>query len=183
LVGTYHGPAKLNNVSSSPVNSLDGYRELHSYKRPLASSYLLTLVMVMLLIMITAMWIGFYLARSLTGPIQELAEGTEEIAQGNLDYRIRDVGDDELGFLVNSFNTMTSDLKRTTEELVSRRKYIETVVESVPVGVVTVNRSGEVNTFNRVAEEILGKGFKKGMNLQDILPGRSFDVVRQNLEH
>ncbi len=182
LVGTYHVPAELNLALSSLVNSFDDYRELQRNKRPLASSYLLTLVMVMLLIMVTAMWIGFYLARSLTGPIQKLAEGTEEIAQGNLDYQIQDVGDDELGFLVSSFNTMTSDLKQTTEELVSRRKYIETVVESVPVGVVTIDRQGEVNTYNRVAENILGRKLAEGMSLREILPGRSFDVVYQNLE-
>ncbi len=155
VVATYLVPPKLNSVLSSVISSFDDYRELHSYKRPLASSYLLTLVMVMLLIVITAMWVGFYLAKSLTGPIQKLAEGTEEIAQGNLDYQISEVGDDELGFLVSSFNTMTSDLKRTNVELVSRRRYIETLLESLDVGVVSITNSGSIRTLNGAAARIL----------------------------
>src|SRR5207253_5550806 len=91
-----------------------------------------------------------YLARGITGPIAELAEGTREVAAGNLSYKVQARADDELGALVASFNRMTDDLgesnRRLEEayldlsdkhtELEDRRRYIETVLETLSSGVV-----------------------------------------------
>lgn len=107
-------PSDLASKLSGVINSYDDYQELKSFRRPLASSYLLTLVVVTLLIVFAAISVGFYLARNLTVPISFLANATSEVAHGNLDYQIPEVGDDELSILVKSFNTMTADLKRTT---------------------------------------------------------------------
>lgn len=107
-------PSDLAAKLSGVINSYDDYQELKSFRRPLASSYLLTLVVVTLLIVFAAISVGFYLAKNLSVPISFLANATSEVAHGNLDYQIPEVGDDELSVLVRSFNTMTADLKRTT---------------------------------------------------------------------
>ncbi len=107
-------PTELATKLSGVINSYDDYQELKSFRRPLASSYLLTLVVVTLLIVFAAISVGFYLAKNLSIPISFLANATAEVAHGNLDYQIPEVGDDELSVLVRSFNTMTADLKRTT---------------------------------------------------------------------
>lgn len=165
---------EMGNVLSSVMNAYDDYKELATYRRPLASTYLLTLVVVTLLTVFAAIWVGFYLARGLTVPIGLLARGTAQLAAGNLEHQIPEVGDDELTVLVRSFNTMTSDLKETTDELVARRRYMETVLESVAVGVISVDRSFAITTCNSVAGEMLALGDSealRGMDCRTVLPG------------
>lgn len=146
---------ELSRQLSTAVSSFDDYRELRTYRRPLASSYLLTLVVVTLLIVFSAVWVGFHLARGLSVPIGLLAQATAEVAHGNLDLQIPEVGDDELSVLVRSFNTMTSDLKRTTGELVQRRRYMETVFASLEVGVISMDTLFRITTMNKAAATIL----------------------------
>jgi len=176
VVATLVVPEPLVEGLEQVIGAYDDYKELRTNRRPLASSYLLALVIVTLLVVFAAIWVGFFLARSLSGPVQQLASGTVAVAQGDLDYQIPDVGDDELSVLVKSFNKMTSDLKATTGELVSRRRYMETVLESVNVGVVSIDRENLIATFNLAAAEILGVEQPKlmqGRALREIMP-RSF---------
>jgi len=173
LVATVWLRPELSETLGAVINAYEDYQELQSYSRPLASSYTLTLVGVTLMIVFAAVWVGFYLAKSLAVPIQELAQGTEQIAHGNLDYRIPSVGDDELGILVRSFNTMTEDLKKTTSELVSRRRYMETMLASVGVGVISIDRHWVVKTCNVAGAEMLGAEDHHAVlhqNLMKVLP-------------
>ncbi len=149
-------PKALSDALSSVLDAYDDFRELGIYRRPLASSYLLALIVITLLVIFSAIWVGFYLARSLSVPIQLLAAGTGEIAQGNLDFRIPEIGDDEMSVLVRSFNKMTADLQETTGELVERRRYMEAVLTNVGVGVVSVDSALRITTMNKAAKKILG---------------------------
>ena len=146
----------LSQALADVIDAHDDYDELRTYHRPLASSYFLTLIIVTLLVIFAAVWVGFYLARGLSIPIGLLAEGTQQVAHGNLEYRIPEVGDDELSVLVKSFNTMTQDLKNTTGELIARRRYMETVLGQVGVGVISLDTDGRVATCNSTARTILG---------------------------
>jgi two-component system, NtrC family, nitrogen regulation sensor histidine kinase NtrY len=89
-------------------------------------------------------------------PIGLLAEGTQQVAHGNLDHRIPELGDDELTVLVRDFNIMTKDLKDLTEKLVKGRRYMETVLARVGVGVITIDSHDRITTFNIAAGDILG---------------------------
>jgi len=129
-------------------------------KKPVKMSNLITLSIVTLLILLFASWFGFYLAKSITVPIQELAEGTRRIAHGDLDVHVDQDSDDEIGTLVNSFNRMTLDLqaskaaleksnlelKLTSEEIERRRRYMEIVLRNVAAGVVSVDAEGHIRT-------------------------------------
>lgn len=160
---------KLGQLLSQVLDAYEDYRELRTYRIPLTSTYILTLIVVSLLILFTAIWVGFFLARTISGPIQLLAEGTQEIAKGNLSHRIPDVGRDELRMLVDSFNRMTEDLSRTTGELEERRRYMETVLESVGVGVLSLDVEGKIATSNRAAMAILGlKASPVGKTLESL---------------
>ena len=166
-------PQSLSPQLETVVSNYDNYKELRSYKTPIVSSYYLTLVIVTLLIVFSAIWVGFYLAKGLSGPIHELASGTVEVAHGNLDYRIPEIGDDELGLLVNSFNRMTSDLKSITGELVARRRYMETVLEGIGVGVISVDPGGQVTTVNSASINILSLAGGKapiGQHFRELFP-------------
>jgi two-component system nitrogen regulation sensor histidine kinase NtrY len=127
-------------------------------------------LLITLVIIFAGTWFGFHLAKEITVPIQKLAEGTQAIAQGDWDFKIDVKAKDEIGMLVNSFNKMTDDLKMGKErlevanislqkgniELERRRAYIETVLESIATGVISVNNDGVITTFNASAEKILG---------------------------
>ena len=138
------------------------YKQLILLKNPLKFSYIITLFLVTLLIIFAATWFGLFLAKGITVPIQDLAEATLKIAQGDLDHQINVVAGDEIGVLVNSFNQMTKDLKKSNQRLEqvnldieSRRKYMETVLRNVSAGVVSVDREGIITTINRAAEKML----------------------------
>jgi len=93
------------------------YREGKTVKRSLKTIYITILLLMTLLIIFTAIWLGFHMARELTTPIRYLVEGTQAVAQGNLDVQIDYKGNDELAMLVKSFNKMTRDLKESTIQL------------------------------------------------------------------
>ena len=99
-----------------------------------------------MVILLLATWMGFRLAKGVTGPIRALAEGTAEVARGNLDVVVETTTDDEVGFLVQSFNKMTHDLREARRglelsnvELEQRRRYMEIVLRNVGAGVVSVD--------------------------------------------
>ncbi len=152
------------------TKTFEEYKQVKAFKKPIKSNYLLFFLIITTVIIFSATWFGFYLARGITVPIQKLAEGTKAIAQGNLDFKIDVKANDEIGVLVDSFNLMTEDLKVSKEdlekanvslresniELDRRRTYIETVLENIATGVISINREGQITTFNRSAERILG---------------------------
>jgi len=152
------------------LSSYDDYKKLSFYKQPLKSSYVLALALITGLILFGAIWFGFYLAREITGPVQRLAEGTQEVALGNLDLHIREGGDDEMGFLISSFNKMIKDLKGTRSELEERRRYLEAILSNLSVGIVAVDKELEINLANLDATRLLGfdkHGMERG-NLREV---------------
>ncbi|MBL7661636.1 HAMP domain-containing protein [bacterium] len=182
LVLTVKLPQEVLSYLSTIVDGTDEYRELLLFKRPLYSSYFLTLSIFSLLVVFTAIWLGFYLAKSLVGPMRMLLEGTSAVARGNLDIILPEAGDDELSILTKSFNQMTSDLKNTTSELEERRRYMEAVLATVEVGVISVAVTGQVTTINHEAAEILECGGAErviGEQESKVLPQVFVDKLRE----
>ncbi|GKS64029.1 PAS domain-containing sensor histidine kinase [Nitrospira sp.] len=146
------------------------YKQIKAMKNPIKAGAYLFVAVVTVLILFSATWFGFYVARGITVPIQRLAEATEAVAQGDLSVQIDVKATDEIGTLVESFNRMTQDLqgskskleeanltlRNTNVELDRRRAYIETVVETIAAGLLSIDRHGLVTTFNPSAERILG---------------------------
>lgn len=133
-------------------------------------SYMVLMIVMTLLIVFSATWLGFYVARGITGPLQSLAEATKEIALGNYNISLKQKADDETGQLVHAFNLMTSDLKehqKTTEqaqlrlqssnlELDRRRQYMEIVLKHITAGVISLDSLGRIASVNSAAERLLG---------------------------
>jgi PAS domain S-box-containing protein len=117
---------------------------------------LLTLGVLTFLLIFASTWTAFYIARGLTVPIKALAEGADEIARGNLGHRVDVLAEDELALLVAAFNQMSARLEANSAELRDRRRYIETVLESLPTGVISFDAQNRVGTINRAALGILG---------------------------
>jgi len=169
LVATVHIPREQLQRMTVISKGIEGYRQLMMLKNPLKTSLLVMLLIVTLLIIFSAVWFGFYIARSLTGPIGKLADATRRVADGELDFVLEKESDDEMGLLVDSFNQMTSDLLASKKQLESvnvalqqsnieldeRRSYIETILQNVPAGVISFDAAGQVTSINKFAEELL----------------------------
>jgi two-component system nitrogen regulation sensor histidine kinase NtrY len=157
------------------------YLRLKIQRRPIQTNYTITLAVVTIVVLFSATWFGFYLARGITVPIQRLAEGTRAVAQGDLDHRIEGEGADEIGMLVTAFNRMTGDLKTSRTELESRRRYLETVLANITAGVVSADADGRITTMNRAAESLLGipPTDAVGRPIDAVFAGEEFAGVRE----
>jgi two-component system nitrogen regulation sensor histidine kinase NtrY len=142
---------KMREISQAFVE----YKQLKILKKPIKFSYMMALLMVTLLIVFSATWFGFHLAKDITVPIKDLAEATSRIASGDLNFRIQMKAADEIGMLVQSFNQMTGDLQVSRSELEQRKKYMEIVLKNVAAGVISINEKGKVSTINTSGEQML----------------------------
>jgi two-component system nitrogen regulation sensor histidine kinase NtrY len=146
------------------------YKQLKAMKNPIKAGAYLLVAVITVMILFSATWFGFYVARGITVPIQRLAAATEAIAHGDLSVRIEAKATDEIGTLIDSFNRMTEDLqgskskleeanislRQSNVELDRRRAYTETVVDTIAAGLISIDRQGIITTFNPSAERILG---------------------------
>lgn len=156
VVVDYYVPKSITKRALQISRSYEEYKQLLFLKTPLKNSYILTLLLITLVIIFAATWCGLYLAKGITVPIQKLAEGTHEVAHGNWDYEIESGKDDEIGTLVESFNQMTRDLKQINLELERRKRFVETLLANITAGVIAVDPTGTITTWNKAAEEMLG---------------------------
>ncbi len=154
-------------------------QHLRAYKREI----LLVLVLITLLLLFTTMWVALFLSKQVTVPIQALAEATREISRGNFDHQIDVQAQDELGMLVHSFNRMTEQLgegrrqineftkslQQAVEERERRRKLMETILENIPTGVVSLDASGNVMRVNSAVTAILGEEARSARTISDLL--------------
>jgi two-component system nitrogen regulation sensor histidine kinase NtrY len=168
VAGTVLDP-EIAGMSESLVRAYQNYRQLEVQKPEIKASYVLLILMVTLVILLTSSWVGLYLARRVTVPIEALAEGTRRVADGDLGHRVDVAADDELGVLVESFNRMTGELEdsrllleskneeleRTNQRLAEERGLISTVLKNVAAGVLSVDQEGRVSTCNDAALAML----------------------------
>jgi two-component system nitrogen regulation sensor histidine kinase NtrY len=115
----------------------------------------LTLGVLTFLLIFASSWTAFYIARGLTVPIKALAEGAEKIARGDLAHRVSVIAEDELALLVLTFNQMSAKLESNSAELEERRKYIETVLQTLSTGVISLDGENRAATINKAAIRIL----------------------------
>jgi len=177
-------PPDLYQNLESISDGYEEYQQIKLFKKPVQITYFISLSIVALLVMFCAIWFGFYLAKTISIPIKDLAEGTRRVAEGELSFTIGTVADDEIGSLVDSFNKMTKDLRSSREqlelsarklrdqniEIEEKRQYMEFVLKSVSAGVVTLDAKGMVSTFNKSAEKMLAVKAEEVLN-------KSFDRV------
>jgi two-component system nitrogen regulation sensor histidine kinase NtrY len=152
------------------TQAYENYTQLRVLKRPLMGVYLSFFLMITLLILVGSTWLGLYLAKRITRPVQMLAAAAREIGAGRLDQRIEPQSNDEFGSLVEAFNAMagelaasrrkvdrsTIELERKHQEVEGRRRYIETILDRITTGVVSVGADGTMTTINSAAARLLG---------------------------
>lgn len=153
----------------SILRGIEEYHQLKLAKKPALTFYYTALSVVALLVIFCAIWFGFQLAKTITIPIMKFAEGTKRVADGDLNYRIDFETDDEIGTLIKSFNSMTTELaagrqqialseerlRNQNAELEKSRQYIETVLKNISAGVISIDDAGTLITINKAAESLL----------------------------
>ncbi|HEX5044161.1 MAG TPA: ATP-binding protein [Candidatus Polarisedimenticolaceae bacterium] len=195
VVGRWISPAAAQALHG-PMSAEDRFQALRAQRRDLVRFYLSLIGIIFLVTLFVATWIGFYLSRRITGPVQELAQAAREISGGNLGIRVRAPAGDEVGMLVEAFNEMASrlqesqevitrgnaDLRRSNQALDERRRYIETLLHSLSTGVLSLDRDSRITTANPAAERILGTPLVPGATIADALDGTRAAPVRGVLE-
>jgi two-component system nitrogen regulation sensor histidine kinase NtrY len=159
---------------ASRARSLTGayvdYRQLEVLKPALSSVYLSFFLMLTLMILVAATWMGLYLAKRITRPVQVLATAADEIGAGHLDHRVEVEAGDEFASLIDAFNRMAGDLaasrlrlersaielEKKHEDVEGRRQYVETVLDRIATGVISVDNDGRIRTWNSAATRLLG---------------------------
>ena len=155
-------PDSLSTIAESVQTVFQDYHKLSYSRDSLKVIFSITLTLVLMLAILTAVAIGFLLSRKLSEPLALLAEGTKKIAKGNFKTMLPEKGKDELGVLVRSFNSMTRQLDQATQtsennqiRLESARSYLETVLAHLSSGVIVINDAMEIKSFNIAASKIL----------------------------
>jgi two-component system nitrogen regulation sensor histidine kinase NtrY len=170
VVASDHLTSELATHFNIITNAYADYNKLRVLMRPLQGTYLSLFLMMTLMILVSATWMGLYLAKRITRPVQMLAAGAREIGAGHLDHRIEPETRDEFGSMVEAFNTMAGelaasqrkldrsrgDLERKNLQLDERRRYIETVLERIATGVISIGADGRIETVNGAALRLLG---------------------------
>src|SRR5437870_9478163 len=156
-------------VNDTLAGSQSEYQHLVNRQRKVRLLGVSTLGLMTLLVLFASTWVAIHLARGFAAPIKSLVEASKEIARGNLSHRVDTRADDELALLAESFNQMTAQLDENRRHIESgaaalqeknlaleeRRTYIETVLESLSTGVVSLDQNDCVTTINAVALSIL----------------------------
>ncbi len=163
-----------NDLADLVTSSERDYQDLVKQQRRVRLLGLSTLGLMTLILLFVSSWVAIYLARGIATPIKALAEASNEIARGNLTHRVTTIADDELALLAQSFNQMTTQLEENRSRIEAgaaelreknlalreRRNYIETVLQSLSTGVVSIDENDCVTTLNAAAARMLASAGK-----------------------
>src|SRR5437667_7905017 len=169
---------KVAKLASKISQEKDHYNALAQNQKLYRDEYVYILLLITVLILFAAVWIGLFLSKRITIPIEALSEATREISAGNLDHRVHVQAQDELGLLVSLFNDMAEQLQGTTRELDARRRYMEIILESIPTGVISVDPDLSVNKINRAARAMFSS--ENALTLDEIF-GQDIYAIRELL--
>ena len=171
---------------------ISGYEKQRRGLRTYKLQMMMILALFTLLLLFTATWFALFLSKQLTVPIQALAEATRAVSAGNFDTRVDVQARDELGLLVNSFNQMTAQLadnrrqldqfthslQQAVQELEQRRTLLETILESIPTGVISLAVDGVVRRVNPAGEKMFGSGARKAATLDALMGEQAAHAVQ-----
>jgi len=175
------------------------YAQQKQQYRAFKTQVLLELLLFTVLLLFAVTWFALFLSKQVTVPIQALAEATREVRAGNFDYQVQVQAQDELGTLVQSFNRMTAQLgdsrrqidqftrslQQAVQELERRRALMETILENIPTGVLSLDDSGAIVRINSAAAQIFGDVARTARTLEALVgedAARGFEhLMRRSL--
>jgi two-component system, NtrC family, nitrogen regulation sensor histidine kinase NtrY len=172
----------------------DAYWVLYSERRQIRDLYMLLLLMMTSLALFASCWLALHLSKQVTKPVEALADAMEAIASGDYAHRVKESATEELGELVRSFNHMAADLedsRRAVEHstvqlsaantaLEARRGELETMLETIPNGVATLDVDRRIVLANRALSEMMDPGGQSpfyGRVMEEVFPPEVAEVL------
>lgn len=181
LVAAYRMDPEMVHAQGVVSDANGEYQELKRFKEPLRANFFLILALFNLLTLFGAVWIAFFVSKQITGPIQKLAEGTRSVAKGDYDFSLDPARDDEIGYLVGSFNQMLTDLKGSRDEAERRGLLIQAILTNLAVGVIALDTEKRVTVVNSAAGALLEIGTNgdvvSGLLLSEMLSSEQFTQI------
>jgi hypothetical protein len=187
-------PDKYMDALTQLEQSQRRYQELRGNNKLIRHTYMQALLLITLLVLFGTTWSALALSKLVTRPVTALAEGTQAISAGRLDYRVEVSSGDELGQLVNSFNSMAAELESNRRQLQEanvnledRRLHMETILESIPSGVLSLDGAGQVTRVNAALirmfqpKGVTQPGPQSGMRLSELFPADLAPDVAQDI--
>jgi two-component system nitrogen regulation sensor histidine kinase NtrY len=172
--------AKMDDIAAA----YEDFRDVNPLEYPIKSIYLIILVLMTLTILLGATWFGFYLARQLSVPLEELGQAAQRVA--NRDYRPLALtsGSREINELVSSFNQMTAKLETSERELNEHSRYIEVVLSTVSTGVISLDPEGHITMVNRHAAKLLETSPARlvGKHIGQVLQKEYYQILDNMIE-
>jgi two-component system nitrogen regulation sensor histidine kinase NtrY len=185
LVVSYRMDPEIVHAQRIVNDSFQEYEGLKTLKHPLKSNFLLTLALFNLITIFGAIWVAFFVSKQITGPIQKLAEGTRSVARGNYDFELPPMRDDEVGFLVGSFNQMLRDLRSSRDTAERGRLLIDTILSNLAVGVISLDTNSRVTAVNSAAGALLEIdyiNYEQGALLSELMRASDFESILPIIE-
>lgn len=163
VVGNYFIRKSLVEKMAEIQQGYKEYRQQQILKPHLKTSYILFLVLISLLMIFSSIWMSVYLAKGISSQLDMLVSGTKKIVANNYDVHIERKSKDEVGDLVDAFNTMARELKQNRESLAlayieqtQRKAYIEAILNSISSGVIAIDGNGFITMINATAGKVMG---------------------------
>ena len=179
LVGRFVDSSILEHIDRTE-RAVAQYQSLEKRRKSIQITFVMIFVVVALLLLLAAVWIGITLADQLASPIIKLISAADKVGKGDLKVRVNATrSSDEIGTLGRAFNRMTSEIEsqqhgliEANRELDERRRFTETVLSGVSAGVIGLDDKGRINLPNRSASELLETALEQsiGKNLTDVVP-------------
>ncbi|MFC6647383.1 sensor histidine kinase [Granulicella cerasi] len=186
-----------NGISATSLrlrSAADAYWTLFRERRVVRNLYMFLLLLITVLALFACCWLALTLAKQVTKPIETLADAMEAIASGDYAHRVDQTATEELGELSASFNAMASDLdnarliaEQSTQQLselnialLARRRELETIIETIPSGLVTLSAERNVVLANRAFYELLDPGGQRSfvaLTLDAIFPAEVVETL------
>jgi two-component system nitrogen regulation sensor histidine kinase NtrY len=183
-------PRQFSETVKQVEASQQRYLDLARERRLVRRTYMEVLLLLTVMVLFATTWFALFLSKLVTRPVVALAEATQEISRGRLDYRVEVRAADEIGDLVHSFNRMAEELESSRRQieassrdlsaanvaLEQRRRHIETILESIPNGVLSLNAERRIThanhallrLFHPAAAESGTPGVLIGASLKDV---------------
>jgi two-component system nitrogen regulation sensor histidine kinase NtrY len=182
LVSSYRMDPEMVHAQGVVNDAYNEYGDLKAVKDPIRANFFLILGLFNLLTLFGAIWGAFFISKQITGPIQLLAEGTRNIARGNYDFPLPEpTRDDEIGYLMKSFNQMVSDLNNSKREAQRRGSLIEAIISNLGVGVIALDSDKRVTAVNTAARGLLDvtkiESECLGQRLLEIVPDSQYSQL------
>jgi PAS domain S-box-containing protein len=177
LQALYPLPVRIADLADSVEFAFVRYQEMNFLRDSLKLTFSLALSLVLLMSLLAAVWIAFIVTRTIVAPVKQLVKGTQAVASGYYDQQLPVVSQDDLGFLVESFNIMThriaiarDDLRQASMEVENQRAYLETILANLTAGVISFDAAYKIRTANQAASRIFHMQMNRfvGRSLPDV---------------